>query len=436
MHRYPATASAMPALVLCAVLAGCGRPSPPDISGELSRSVQTLGASAFYPFRELPRIGSVYLVDENNRDTHLMATDRSRTLLTEELVPAFEERFRARRMVIAAGRFPASPSDLDAKLLPAAGSGNIFYRQPQAPTTPPGEPASGGGNLPLAAFPGYTLASIDQSALSAGLPTAWANFLGGFGLRRTSFLRMEAAGVEYADLPLDAALQAIGRACDQYGGYFGQGGTGPAADQLMIRGLQKLEAYAGDRPVQPRLAVVTRIYYLRGVRFIIDDSRAAAAILQATLQNRLPAGVTAPAITNVTVQPAGGQGSGGSGGGSGGGTPSTAASASLSAKVDELNTTIQALRSAVASQTNAGLAGMAAHATARGVELVQAFERPLAFGYDAIWTGRGTIQVDQPDGRITRTNGLNTLCQVGAMPPPPLPMPAAAPAAAPAARRR
>jgi hypothetical protein len=49
-----------------------------------------------------------------------------------------------------------------------------------------------------------------------------------------------------------------------------------------------------------------------------------------------------------------------------------------------LQSQIDSLRTAISSNANIQIAGTYAHATARGIEFVELFQRPLAFGYSDI----------------------------------------------------
>lgn len=186
----------------------------------------------------------------------------------------------------------------------------------------------------------------------------------------------------------------------------GNGGRNADAIALVRTATFKMEADLASRkapssPFSPQLGIITRIYYLRGIRFIIDDSRVAGVIAQASLASRLPAGVTAPSVPAVTINNA---------------APATPASgtpsrtAASDAQIDGMLQSIQSLRTALSSSTQAGFATTVARATARGVELVDVFDRPLAFGYVALWARVKTpAQLEQ--------DGLASLC---AFTPPPL----------------
>ena len=459
MRRYPATASAISALAVCAVLAACGRAEPPDLRRTMSESVSRLGVRPFYPLQEARRPGTAVMIDASiwAPDSGLPPWQETNIWLTAELEPSFEERRRALRGIApspdpAAGRgprtpaqqrevrerpfqtrFQQSPSDLANAFNPE--NGRVFYRQKPV-TAADAAPADA---LGLAAMPGYSLASVDQAALALAIPNLFASFLGSVGLRSTSYLRIEAAGVEIAEVPYDEFRAILAGACagspseTQFGGR-GVGGRGvvvAAFDQFEQWRRERADANARSRgtwslawreplpeaPVQPYLGVLRRVFYLRGIRFVTEDSRAAAAMAQAAVRQTFPAGTQPVPLPQVTVNaspppsppPAGAP---------------AAAVAAQNAAIAGLQQQVDALRSGLATAgSNAQIAASFARATAVGVELVQIFDRPLAFGYQAFFV-RADADPDQvatsdaertgrPEDPSTRSrlNGFVPVCR-------------------------
>ncbi|MFI5032755.1 MAG: hypothetical protein ACHQPH_18835, partial [Reyranellales bacterium] len=105
-------------------------------------------------------------------------------------------------------------------------------------------------------------------------------------------------------------------------------------------------------------------------RYIYNDTRIVAA--EAAASAKIPAAQQPPALPNISMNvvtaPAAG------------GAPATAADA-LAAKVASLQAQVDALRGAVASNTNIQVGATFTRATARGIEMIDLFQRPLAFGY-------------------------------------------------------
>ncbi len=230
--------------------------------------------------------------------------------------------------------------------------------------------------LELAGFPSYSLASITDFTLAGSAPTAFASFLAAIGFRETTSLSVQAEGVEVASLPADDFAAGIRQACADPKNIFGN----PQLAQIPLRFANAelannalvRQAYSKNKqPYRPALVMIRRVYYLRGVRYIFSDTRAFAAQLSAAANakasptQQLP---TPPNISmNVVTPPASG-----------------AKPDAVTAELASLQTQMDALRSAISSSSNIQVAGTFARATARGIEFVDLFQRPLAFGYVAI----------------------------------------------------
>jgi len=398
-------------------MSGCGRTAAPDLRDEIRTAVTNLGHAPFYPFSETHRIGAIYLADASTsrREAHLRPSDHTNVVLSWDLVEAFERRRAASFPQTAAGRFAQSTDQLAGQLRGAAAD-TSHYRQ-----SPPAAAAQASpGSLPLAAFPGYTLASVDQAGLAAFLPTAMASFLAALGLRETHYFRIQAEAVEVAELPFDAMLGEVAAACRRGSGVLAQGGQAAAGvvstayDQLAswrgarVRAARRIsEQAATEVPVvEPKIALVWRIFYLRGIRFVVEDSRVVTLAAQLALQNQFPAGVTPPSVPQVTVAntfaPAAG------------GPPQPGNVAGQDAAIAALRTQIQDLQRAIGTGTGTGtgtatqFAANLARAASQGIDLVQLFDRPLAFGYQALFA-----DLRPGDGTAPGSPGdLRPLCRI------------------------
>jgi hypothetical protein len=227
--------------------------------------------------------------------------------------------------------------------------------------------------LSLAGLASYKLASADELQATWFVPSLWQSFLGSFGLRNTSSLEIEAEAVEIADLPLAQVLKTLHQACQDPNGILGASQIG-----LVQEAYEMLEAYNTElkeklkKPlpdVNPQIYLIRKVYYLRGIRYIWKDSRTTAALLEAA-KNTAPQPTAPPTINTVTIANT---------------PPTTTAPAATSigsevqAQLDALKAEQAAQAKALASGTNAQFALSYAAATVRGIELVTAFDRPLAF---------------------------------------------------------
>lgn len=363
----------------CLALAACGRPTPPDLRGEMTEAISRLGVRPIYPLSESHRIGAVHLVDASvaRPRSGLPHWQEPSILLTEELVDSFEQA-RQRRASLT-NRFPRSHEMLGNALRPGT-TGQAFYRQVEASSTPKVPP----GSLSLAAMPGFTLASVDQASVGGFLPGLAASFFGALGLRQTSYLRIEAEGVEMADLPHDEVRALVYGACkanaDTQFGRKGQGAEGLVLAAYNILEQQQTEREAPAN-VEPYLALVRRVFYLRGVRFIVEDSRIAAAFLQASAESALRPGETPVSLPQLSASAELASAAGGTAS-AGAPTASTAANAAAMAALQQQ---LEQLRAALVNASGPQLGATFARAAATGIELVQLFDRPLAFGYQAVF---------------------------------------------------
>lgn len=359
------------ALSSCFLIFGCGLPQLQDIRKEYAKNVQALGGlTAIYPPREMMRIGQIWIGDASaaGEDDRVKARHTISMLLSDALVTPMEDQRKIR--MAEASRFSKSASNLSSDLT-GTPTGTSFFKQ----TTE--------DSLEIAALPKYTLASVDQAALSGAVPSPTASFLASFGFTQSKYLTMEAVGVEIAELPVDTVTSIVQQACADPNSLFGSSGR---RDTVQRVGFYSMQAWwevrkqdAEGKPIadfKPQLYLLHKVLYMRGIRYIFNDQKAASAVLSAALANQFPAGVTpptAPAPPPPSPTPNAAPASDTTGTGN----------AALKAQIDALNAQIAALRSSTAQNGNTNIAGSFARATAQGVELVELFERPMAFGYVA-----------------------------------------------------
>ncbi len=362
------------ALGTALALAGCGLPSITDVKNDYTRNVRKLGVTPVYPLRETMRIGQLWLTDGSG--VNPAANDRpdipSSMLLSEQLVPAMDEARRARMAQVP--RHEKSPADMAAALFGSA-TGVTFYRQPDKET------------LELAGLPKYTLSALDQGGLAGAVPQAFASFFAALGFTKSQYLTVEAVGIEMAELPLDTFGNVIARACSGSGGVFGSANREAFAARAFNAAYAQWLGKGLDTRFKPQLVIPRKIYYLRGIRYIYNDSSAVAAALSAAFTNHFPAGVTPPTSPTLPAPaPAGGVAPGGP-------------QAASQAQIDALRQQIADLQKAVTSATGTGIAGSFARATAVGVEMVDLFDRPVAFGFEPIAEEYSLTWRERPDGR-------------------------------------
>jgi hypothetical protein len=354
-------------VLVCLLVSACGLPRLEDIRQAYQQRVEALGGlTAVYPPREGIRIGQLWIGDTSITSPNSGATPRDlpSMLLSDELVPNMEAKRAA--IMSSSQRFARSPDSLAADLGFSSG-GEIYYKQATDDT------------LEVAAMPKYTLAAVTQEAFAGTLPQALSSFFAALGFSQTKYLTVEAIGVEIADLPVDTFSDVVSAACkDTKSGVFGN----PEKREIVQRvGYNALEAWWEGRKARaeggaiakfaPQLYLVSKVYYLRGLRYIFNDNEAASAAVAAALSNKFATGVTPPSAPAPSP-------------------PAPAASPSpgaapnpQQAQIDALTKELTDLKTAVAQNTNTNVAASYARATAQGVEMVDLFQRPVAFGYVA-----------------------------------------------------
>jgi hypothetical protein len=299
---------------------------------------------------------------------------------------------------------PGAPAPVKKPPVAAKKAPAVTKKKPAAAN----KPSPGGVNPPqsqdlpalsLAGLASYKLASADELQATWFVPSLWQSFLGSFGLRNTSSLEIEAEGVEIAELPLDQVLKTLRQACLDPNSVLGteQIDLLLYAYRMLANYNQQLQKSVGHGvpSISPEIYLLRRIYYLRGIRYIWKDSRTTAALLEAA-RNTAPQPTAPPTINTVTIANT---------------PPTTTASAATSigsevqAQLDALKAEQAAQAKALSSGTNAQFALSYAAATARGIELVTAFDRPLAFGYEALGWNWNPLTDKNPYDK-----GLRKLC--------------------------
>jgi hypothetical protein len=374
------------AVACCVAAAGCAV-KPPDVREQMSEAIRALGVFPVYPMRESMRVGQLWIQDQgaDDRIVRVKADVPAGMVLSDELVPDMEA---ARQQRIAAlPRYQRTPDGDEAK---AFGTGITAYHfKPDAKD-----------DLELLGMPKYTVAAFDQGGLSGAGSTPFASFFASLGFSRSQYLTVEPTAIQIAELPIDTIGDIVARRCRGGSGVLGN----PARrDTVQRAGYGALQVYAearrqaGGKEFDPQLFLLRRVFYLRGIRYIFNDGSVASAVMGAAFDPRLGPGVSPPAapVPPATPPPSGG-------------APATAADVTaLKAQVDAVNKQLADLKAALPAGPNAGFAGSFAHATARGIELVQIFDRPLAFGYEPF---AETMRIDAKTGAFI-VNGAVELCR-------------------------
>ena len=350
--------SGMAGLALCASLAGCGLPSPPDIRKQFSEKIEALGVTAVYPLQERIRLGQIWMVDPSASASNSGLKPRMPTgiLVSDDLSTSMEAK-RTAAATAAGHRFPSTGHSMDGVL----GANTNTHFVPPANDT-----------LELVGIPKYSLASVDQGSLAAVLPTTFARFMAALGLSRSVNLTVEAVGIEMATLPLDVMATAVRERCLSHIGVFGDTSLGQSVQIAAFNIMQTWAQERGGRfaDFKPKLYLITKVFYLRGIRYVYNDTTVSSAMFTAAFDTRLGASNTPSLATTGPPSPDL--------------TASADKAADLNTRIADLTKSISDLNAKLAGNNNINVAGSTARATAEGIEIVQLFERPLAFGYEPL----------------------------------------------------
>jgi hypothetical protein len=264
-------------------------------------------------------------------------------------------------------------------------------------------------------MPKYSLAVLDQATLGGSGATPFARFLGAFGLSQSKYLTMEAIAVQIAEIPLDRFGNVIRAACRNGNSILGNP-TKIYNEQTTAFGAMLAQYYSreGDMPssgapnFEPQIMIPRRVFYMRGINYVFNDSSVASAVISAAFNTRMGTiaapGAPKPAQTEPSV---------------GNAKADDKSVAALVTSISALNKSIDALRSQLPAGDDAGFGFSGARATARGIEMVQYFDRPIAFGYDPlVWNlsyktkiVNGKVEADKDaQDRYQWQRGFRDLC--------------------------
>lgn len=363
--------------------AACATPSP-DAAAQFAAAVNRLGLIPFYPLLETPRVGEIYIVDDNAElDTQGYSYRPVSYLLTDALVAPLEAMRESRPAITK--RFAQSPTDLDHALAKDLTSRSFYKQQPQTDAAK----APGDGGLTLAAVPGSTFASVTDATAGGFVPMKFTTLLAGLGLRSSTSVEIRPDAVEEAEVTIDNLAQVLTKVCQDPATAFDDPVRGlklttigtnllEAAHRLRVNDAK--QQHRNIPGVSPVLFLLTKVYYLRSIRYVFNSNAAAAAFAQAALASKLPSGVTAPTANNVSVNV----------------NPTDAGNPpAVAADVQQLRSELDSIRSSIASGTATQIAASIGHATATGYELIDVFDRPLAFAYEQI---AFQVSSDKKDG--------------------------------------
>ena len=188
------------AVGVLAMLTACERQNI-NLRERMAESLGPLGVRPLFPLRETPRLGSLYLFDTkayshqgnipSHHDTYIHVSDDLAWTLERNRQANAASSLRFAKTTPA----PAQPTGSAADLTTGEYVQGADPREAPPAAKPPAKaaPAPRPERVPLAlaAFPGYTLASVEQFSVAGMVPQAFQSFLAAFGLRSTRYVHVE-----------------------------------------------------------------------------------------------------------------------------------------------------------------------------------------------------------------------------------------------------
>ncbi len=357
------------AILGCIFIAGCTSTPAPDydfVQKQWTSSVARLGQDLYpvYPPTEDIQIGDVYAIEVP--DAIAAGTDKTK-LRTLRLgyVPEMNDylsRYYSHRI-----QFPKTHFSADDK------SVNRSVDQGDK-----GRSAFGGRfkeQLPISAFPEYTIASGRVFDFAASFPGKVFGFLFGYVGSESTDLKVSVSDNSTVGIPAYDAQRLLG-------GFCGRKDQPCNADRMMA-------AYVATYGVKPRyplmIRLISRVHLTRTINFTyVFRSATAMKAVAARLDSMKIYAEKAAALVTPPITPAD--------------DPKTATNESvdsargvlLKQMIDSLNQDISAL----AGAQGEGFAFSSGSYNGRSVVLSQSFPRPLTFAYGGVWwDGRDITRV-------------------------------------------
>lgn len=301
--------------------------------------------------REDVRVGDVKLTVDAKTVPHgvLPFRDIARLDLTEEMRTYYEQR----------ASYPVDQSFSKGQ------DGSKPWVQPVSPTGIFVENKSDVNRLRMAALPGVKVATVAQGTLGGKIPLQGASVGGAIAAKGTRVLDISLTGVEEVRAPDDfTVFRKFEQAC-----------LSKIDQHFSDSNLSKSLALMTDKPVDqslPQLAIITQVYYARGVDYTFKSDQGYGADLVATVGALGEMAKLSAALGNkeATTTPANSSG--------------VPQDAEASATAKEIADLVAAMRTKIAGATAPGLTFSTVFADTRGVTLREVFQVPLAFGAQVV----------------------------------------------------
>ncbi len=306
---------------------------------------------AIYPMREDVRVGDIKLTVDATTVPHgvLPFRDIAHLDLSEEMQAYYEQR-------------TSYPVD---QTFSKGQDGSKPWAQPVSPTSIFIKNKADVNRLRMAALPGIKVATVAQGTVGGQIPLQGTSVGGAVAAKGSRVLDISLTGVEELKAPNDyTVFKKFKYSC----------GTN-LKSHLAVDELSKSLLLMTSEPVnlsRPQLAIITHVYYARGIDYTFKTDQGYAADLSATVGALSELAKLSAALGGKETTP----------GSAAAGSEAPTDDASATAK--EIAGLVAAMRAKIAGATAPGITFSAVFADARGVTLRDVFQVPLAFGAQVI----------------------------------------------------
>lgn len=275
MNRSPTLAHKMLVAIAATTLAACATDRPIDPTFVAERWSQTLSAfniDPVFPPRDI-NVGDIFLVlvppDDAKDDPRRRYKRRAIRLATIDVREQLIRNYAARiQLPATAATNPTS---------------NIFA----APTTI--------GRLPPTGYPGFNIAQVTEADIGIAFPLRIFRVLVGYRAHEQLVMSISIPSAEDYGLPANDAYDALSTFCNSM-----NLSSGVCLDGDRLRFFAGQIWEPGDQSMQPRIVMVTHVYYARSIEYAYSTKAGAALaaniLAQANL-NPQAGGPTKPAAT-------------------------------------------------------------------------------------------------------------------------------------------
>lgn len=335
---------------LCLVLSSCSVPEVP-VAQQWATTMNNFSLQAIYPMREDVRVGDIKLTVDATTVPHgvLPFRDIAHLDLSEEMQAYYEQR-------------TSYPVD---QTFSKGQDGSKPWAQPVSPTSIFIKNKADVNRLRMAALPGIKVATVAQGTVGGQIPLQGTSVGGAVAAKGSRVLDISLTGVEELKAPNDyTVFKKFKYSC----------GTN-LKSHLAVDELSKSLLLMTSEPVnlsRPQLAIITHVYYARGIDYTFKTDQGYAADLSATVGALSELAKLSAALGGKETTP----------GSAAAGSEAPTDDASATAK--EIAGLVAAMRAKIAGATAPGITFSAVFADARGVTLRDVFQVPLAFGAQVI----------------------------------------------------